>query len=145
MRVLGVDPGLTRMGIGLVDGRIGAPLRMVAVGVIRTPAGEPIHRRLLGIDTQIAEWMDEYEPDAVAVDRGVTAVRGVAVGLLVGLGVLDPGALLGRLSVALAAGVKVWHDALRGAGWGCYYGAATAVAGFLHRRSEGSYGTATGP
>jgi crossover junction endodeoxyribonuclease RuvC len=83
MRVLGVDPGLTRMGIGLVEGRIGTPLRMVAVGVIRTPAGEPIHQRLLGIDTQIAEWLDEYEPDAVAVERmfaqeGVRTILGTA-------------------------------------------------------------------
>ena len=83
MRVLGVDPGLTRMGVGVVDGRIGAPLKMVAAGVVRTPADEPIHRRLLSVDVQITEWLDEYEPDAVAVERmfaqeGVRTIMGTA-------------------------------------------------------------------
>jgi crossover junction endodeoxyribonuclease RuvC len=83
MRVLGVDPGLTRMGIGVVEGRIGAPIKMIAAGVIRTPAGAPIHERLLAIDEQIAVWLDEYKPDAVAVERmfaqeGVRTIMGTA-------------------------------------------------------------------
>ena len=83
MRVLGVDPGLTRMGVGIVDGRIGTPITMVACGVIRTPAGAPIHERLLAIDEQIAVWLDEYKPDAVAVERmfaqeGVRTIMGTA-------------------------------------------------------------------
>ncbi|WP_349260627.1 crossover junction endodeoxyribonuclease RuvC [Actinocrinis sp.] len=83
MRVLGVDPGLTRMGVGVVEGRIGAPLSMVGVGVVRTPADEPIHRRLLSIDEQITEWLDTYKPDAVAVERmfaqeGVRTIMGTA-------------------------------------------------------------------
>ncbi len=83
MRVLGVDPGLTRMGVGVVEGRIGAPLQMVAAGVVRTPAGDPIHRRLLSVDEQIEQWLDEYTPDAVAVERmfaqeGVRTIMGTA-------------------------------------------------------------------
>ena len=39
MRVLGVDPGLTRCGLGVVEGVTGRPLTMVAVGVVTTPAG----------------------------------------------------------------------------------------------------------
>ncbi|WP_349261416.1 crossover junction endodeoxyribonuclease RuvC [Actinocrinis sp.] len=83
MRVLGVDPGLTRMGVGVVEGRIGAPLSIVAAGVVRTPAEEPIHRRLLSIDEQISEWLDTYKPDAVAVERmfaqeGVRTIMGTA-------------------------------------------------------------------
>ena len=83
MRVLGVDPGLTRMGVGIVDGRIGTPITMVACGVIRTSAGAPIHERLLAIDEQIAVWLDEYKPDAVAVERmfaqeGVRTIMGTA-------------------------------------------------------------------
>ena len=38
MRVLGVDPGLTRCGLGVVDGSVGGVLRAVALGVVRTPA-----------------------------------------------------------------------------------------------------------
>lgn len=78
-----MDPGLTRMGVGVVEGRIGAPLSMVAAGVVRTPADEPIHRRLLSIDEQITEWLDTYKPDAVAVERmfaqeGVRTIMGTA-------------------------------------------------------------------
>jgi crossover junction endodeoxyribonuclease RuvC len=83
VKVLGVDPGLTRMGVGVVEGRIGAPLSIVAAGVVRTPADEPIHRRLLSIDEQISEWLDTYKPDAVAVERmfaqeGVRTIMGTA-------------------------------------------------------------------
>jgi len=83
MRVLGVDPGLTRMGVGVVEGRIGAPLSIVAAGVVRTPAADPIHQRLLSVDVQINEWLDEYAPDAVAVERmfaqeGVRTIMGTA-------------------------------------------------------------------
>lgn len=69
MRVLGVDPGLTRCGLGVVDGGIGRPLRMVAAGVVRTPAGEPTHERLLTVQTEIDEWLARYRPDAIAVER----------------------------------------------------------------------------
>jgi crossover junction endodeoxyribonuclease RuvC len=69
VRVLGVDPGLTRCGIGVVDGGVGSPLRLVAVGVVRTPSGDPVQERLLTIQTEIDDWMRRYEPDAVAVER----------------------------------------------------------------------------
>ncbi len=36
-RVLGVDPGLTRCGVGVVEGAIGSPLTLIGVGVILTP------------------------------------------------------------------------------------------------------------
>ena len=38
MRVLGIDPGLTRCGLGVVEGSAGRPLHLVAVGVVRTAA-----------------------------------------------------------------------------------------------------------
>ena len=44
MRVLGIDPGLTRCGVGVVDGSIGRPLTLVDVGVVRTAADQPIER-----------------------------------------------------------------------------------------------------
>ncbi|PLW65867.1 crossover junction endodeoxyribonuclease RuvC, partial [Streptomyces sp. DJ] len=69
MRVLGVDPGLTRCGIGVVDGAPGRPLRMVAVGVVRTPADETVDRRLVRIEEGIEAWLDEHRPEAVAVER----------------------------------------------------------------------------
>lgn len=69
IRVLGVDPGLTRCGIGVVDGTPGRPPALVRVGVIRTPAQDDIASRLLAIETEIERWLDDCRPDAVAVER----------------------------------------------------------------------------
>ncbi|MFF5212070.1 crossover junction endodeoxyribonuclease RuvC [Streptosporangium sp. NPDC000396] len=69
MRVMGVDPGLTRCGLGAVEGRPGAPLKLLKVGVVRTPADDEIGARLVAIEAGIERWLDEIEPDAVAVER----------------------------------------------------------------------------
>ena len=69
MRVLGIDPGLTRCGIGVVDGSLGRPLTMVDVGVIRTSASLPIAQRLVSIERGLEAWIEEHRPDAVAVER----------------------------------------------------------------------------
>jgi len=68
-RVLGVDPGLTRCGLGVVEGVPGRPPRLVAAGVARTGADEDIASRLLAIEQEIERWLTEYQPDAVAVER----------------------------------------------------------------------------
>jgi crossover junction endodeoxyribonuclease RuvC len=68
-RVLGVDPGLTRCGIGVVDGAPGRALTMVRVGVVRTSAEADVAARLLAIETEIEAWLDACRPDAVAVER----------------------------------------------------------------------------
>ncbi|KNX37158.1 crossover junction endodeoxyribonuclease RuvC [Luteipulveratus halotolerans] len=69
MRVLGVDPGLTRCGVGVVDGGIGQPLRLVAVGVIRTPVDDDPAQRLFALQTELEQWVERHQPDAVAVER----------------------------------------------------------------------------
>jgi crossover junction endodeoxyribonuclease RuvC len=69
MRVLGVDPGLTRLGLGVVDGSVGRPLAMVRHGVVRTPAASPTAVRLCMIDRALGEWLDAHHPDVVAVER----------------------------------------------------------------------------
>ncbi|MDJ1132341.1 crossover junction endodeoxyribonuclease RuvC [Streptomyces iconiensis] len=69
MRVLGVDPGLTRCGIGVVDGVAGRPLTMKAVGVIRTPSEAAVAERLVLIERGMEEWLDAHSPEAVAVER----------------------------------------------------------------------------
>ena len=69
VRVLGVDPGLTRCGVGVVEGAPGRALAMVRVGVIRTAPGDDIADRLLAIETEIEAWLDTCQPDAVAVER----------------------------------------------------------------------------
>jgi len=69
MRVLGVDPGLTRCGLGVIDGESGRPLRLVDTDVIRTPAGDDIGTRLLALETEVDRWLAAHQPDAVAVER----------------------------------------------------------------------------
>ena len=62
IRVLGVDPGLTRCGVGVVEGAPGRALTMVRVGVIRTSADEDVAARLLAIETGIEAWLDACRP-----------------------------------------------------------------------------------
>ena len=69
MRVLGVDPGLTRCGLGVIDGEPGRTLTLVATGVITTAAGDEIGARLLALEQQIDRWLTDHRPDAVAVER----------------------------------------------------------------------------
>jgi crossover junction endodeoxyribonuclease RuvC len=69
MRVLGVDPGLTRCGLGVVDGAPGRPPSLVAAGLVRTPAADDIAARLLALEAEIDCWLAEHHPDAVAVER----------------------------------------------------------------------------
>ena len=69
MRVLGVDPGLTRCGLGVVDGKPGSALTLVDGGVVRTGAGDGIAPRLLALEREIERWLSEYRPGAVAVER----------------------------------------------------------------------------
>ncbi|MFC4602759.1 crossover junction endodeoxyribonuclease RuvC [Rhodococcus kronopolitis] len=69
MRVLGVDPGLTRCGFGVVDAGRGRTVTPVAVDVIRTPPEMDLARRLLGISEAAEQWLDRYQPTVVAVER----------------------------------------------------------------------------
>jgi len=69
MRVLGVDPGLTRCGLGVVEGEPGRSLRLIGTDVVRTPADEDIAARLLALEIELEHWLDRHQPDAVAVER----------------------------------------------------------------------------
>lgn len=69
MRVLGVDPGLTRCGLGVVDGGSGRTVRCVAVDVVRTPVDADLATRLLRLADEVERWLDRYSPDVVAVER----------------------------------------------------------------------------
>ncbi|MQA09563.1 MAG: crossover junction endodeoxyribonuclease RuvC [Pseudonocardiaceae bacterium] len=69
MRVLGVDPGLTRCGLGVVDGGRGRTVHCVQVDVVRTPVDSTAAERLLRIADTVEQWLDRHEPEAVAVER----------------------------------------------------------------------------
>jgi crossover junction endodeoxyribonuclease RuvC len=69
MRILGVDPGLTRCGVGVVDLTADRRARFVYAGVIRTPADLALEGRLLAVSRGIAALIVEFQPTAVAVER----------------------------------------------------------------------------
>lgn len=68
-RVMGIDPGLTRCGLSVVQMGQGRAIYPVAVGVVRTPADADLTERLLRLSNAVSEWMDAYEPDVVAIER----------------------------------------------------------------------------
>ncbi|MFE9425404.1 crossover junction endodeoxyribonuclease RuvC [Kitasatospora sp. NPDC006697] len=83
MRVLGVDPGLTRCGVGVVEGTPGRQLRMLGVGVVRTPVDAEVPLRLLAVEEGLERWLDEHRPELVAIERvfaqhNVSTVMGTA-------------------------------------------------------------------
>jgi crossover junction endodeoxyribonuclease RuvC len=69
VRVLGVDPGLTRCGLGVVDGAGGRRVQCVAVDVVRTPTDAPLAERLLAVGAVVERWIERHRPDVVAVER----------------------------------------------------------------------------
>lgn len=69
VRVMGVDPGLTRCGLSLVEGGSGRTVTALDVDVIRTPADLDLARRLLIISEAAEYWLDTHQPTVVAVER----------------------------------------------------------------------------
>jgi crossover junction endodeoxyribonuclease RuvC len=69
VRVLGVDPGLTRCGVGVVTGRPGGACALVAVAVVQTDPGADLADRLLHLDRELTALIAEHRPDEVAVER----------------------------------------------------------------------------
>ena len=83
MRVLGVDPGLTRCGVGVIDGEPGRTCRLVAVDVVRSDPADDLGTRLLTLDRALADLIERHRPDAVAVEsvfsqHNVRTVMGTA-------------------------------------------------------------------
>ena len=66
MRVLGIDPGLTRCGIGVIESK---PMSLIGVGVLKSSAEDSIEQRLKEIDSQIRQWIQIHNPDVIAIER----------------------------------------------------------------------------
>jgi crossover junction endodeoxyribonuclease RuvC len=69
VRVLGVDPGLTRCGVAVVDGGPGRSLVARHIAVLRTDADQPVEERLVAIEAGLLALVGEFQPDALAVER----------------------------------------------------------------------------
>ncbi len=102
MRVLGIDPGLTRCGLGVVDVAADRRARLVHVETLHTMPGLAVEQRLVTIAEGIRRVLAQFRPDSVALERvfaqhnlrtvmGTAQVSGVALvtaaeaGLSVGL------------------------------------------------------------
>jgi crossover junction endodeoxyribonuclease RuvC len=68
-RILGVDPGLTRCGVGLIDSASARTVSFVHVDVIRTATDLPLEQRLLAIRNGLVAILDEFQPDVIAIER----------------------------------------------------------------------------
>ena len=97
MFVLGIDPGLTRCGYGLVEGAFEGveSFRARRAGTIETDPAEPVERRLGQLHVELDRLVRESTPDAVAVERvfyqrnaktviPVAQASGVAIALVAG-------------------------------------------------------------
>ncbi len=96
MLVMGIDPGLSRCGYGVVRQK-GRATEAVAAGIIRTDKDDPIPRRLYELQNELADLMGTYNPDAMAIEQvlfqvnvrtamGVGQASGVAMAAAVGAG-----------------------------------------------------------
>lgn len=68
LRVLGIDPGLTRLGFGVVES-VRGDLRAVTGGTITTSVSEADAERLLVLFERLSEVVEVNAPDAIAVER----------------------------------------------------------------------------
>jgi crossover junction endodeoxyribonuclease RuvC len=68
VRVLGIDPGLTRCGYAVVESG-GRSVRAVSLGVLRTPPSDPLPQRLAELKAEIVALLAEFRPHAVAVEQ----------------------------------------------------------------------------
>jgi crossover junction endodeoxyribonuclease RuvC len=83
MRVMGVDPGLTRCGLSVVQSGRGRQIVALDVDVVRTPADDSLPKRLLAISEAVEYWLDVHRPDVIAIERvfsqqNVSTVMGTA-------------------------------------------------------------------
>ena len=94
MLVMGIDPGLSRCGYGVVRQK-GRAVGAVAAGIIRTDKDDPIPQRLYELQNELSDLMDAHQPDAVAIEQvlfqvnvrtamGVGQASGVAMAAAVG-------------------------------------------------------------
>jgi len=83
LRVMGVDPGLTRCGLSVIEGGRGRQVVALDVDVLRTPSDQPLPHRLLAISDAVDHWMDTHRPDVIAIEavfsqHNVSTVMGTA-------------------------------------------------------------------
>ncbi|MEI8084359.1 MAG: crossover junction endodeoxyribonuclease RuvC [Actinomycetes bacterium] len=69
MRIIGVDPGLTRCGLAVVEVDPGRKVRLLTVEVVKSDHTQDLGVRLWGVERAIDRLITEYHPDALAIER----------------------------------------------------------------------------
>ena len=101
MRVLGIDPGLTRCGIGIVESSRPQHLHMMGVGVIKTSPDLALEYRLLELEVSLKQWVNDFSPDVIAIERVFSQLNvrtAMATGQAAGVALL----LAARLDIPVA-------------------------------------------
>lgn len=101
MRVLGIDPGLTRCGIGIVESVRPQHLEMIGVGVIKTSPEISLEYRLLELEVSLQQWVKDFSPDVIAIERVFSQLNvrtAMATGQAAGVALL----LAARLDIPVA-------------------------------------------
>jgi crossover junction endodeoxyribonuclease RuvC len=92
MTILGIDPGIATVGFGVIE-TAGSRQTLVRCGVISTPAGERLARRLAQIYGDTCQLLDIFKPDAIAIEElffntnlktGISVAHGRGVAILAG-------------------------------------------------------------
>jgi crossover junction endodeoxyribonuclease RuvC len=112
MRIMGIDPGLATIGIGVIESEHPHDLRPIDWCAIETPVGLPLAERLQDIAKDLADLLEEFQPDLAVVERLFFAVnaqsalevaqaRGVILSTLAasGLTVIEPSPLELKLAI----------------------------------------------
>ena len=68
-RIMGIDPGLTRCGVGVIAVEGARTISLIEVGAILTSANLALEERLVLLESEIEEWIERNKPDVVAVER----------------------------------------------------------------------------
>ena len=84
MRVLGVDPGLEGTGYGVIELESTGEVRLLEAGVIRTKPRQPLPARLLEISRELRQLLDEFHPDALALEDLYSAYAHPRTAILMG-------------------------------------------------------------
>lgn len=81
MRVLGIDPGLERLGYAVLDSTRGAP-SLVSYGLVTTERSDPVEKRLLVIYEDVRGIIEHYHPERIMIEQLIFA-RNVTTAMMV--------------------------------------------------------------
>lgn len=109
MRILGIDPGIGRLGWGVIEAK-GQKLEIVDCGCIETSPKLSVEKRLLQIDKELNTIIKDYKPEFVALEDlffGNNAKTAFVVGQARGVVLLCAGKFNLPISVYTPLQVKI--------------------------------------